>query len=120
LIDYGSGIEGCAYIFPRLDPQTGINSIGASMFLSPRNMRALWVRLYLLGEGENFELAHVQSNGIVENVRSQGIEISEIFYYQGIQGPIKIWEINYTGDEEYKEEYVQKNYPKEIKQRSTV
>ena len=119
LIDFDSGIDGCAYIFPQLY-DTGINPMGAAMFLSPRNMRALWVRLYLLEEGENFELVHTESNKVIESLRNQGINIIEIIYYRGFQGPIKIWKINYVGDEKYNEEYIQREYPERIAGRRDV
>ena len=119
LLDFGSGVEGGAYIFTQLK-ESGVNPMGAAMFLSPRNMRALWVRLYLLEEGENFELVHVETNKVVESVRQQGIDLPEIIYYNGIQGPIKIWKVNYVGDEEYNEEYVQKPFPEEIAGRGYV
>ena len=113
LVDFGSGIDGGAYIFPQLH-NTGINPMGAAMFLSPRNMRALWVRLYLLEEGENFELVHTESSKVVESLRNQGINITEIIYYGRFQGPIKIWKVNYVGDEKYNEEYIQREYPERI------
>ena len=34
------------------------------------------------------------------------MNIDEFVYFNGVHGPIKIWEINYTGNEEYKFEYV--------------
>lgn len=120
LTDFGSGIEGAAYIFPSLvenNQGLTVNPYGATMFLSPRNMRALWVRLYLLEEGENFKLVHVESSLVVKSLRSQGLNISEIIYFGGVIGPIKIWEINYTGNETYNAEYLQKTYPERIKDR---
>ncbi len=119
LIDFDSGVEGGAYLFTQLK-EDGINPIGAAMFLSPRNMRALWVRLYLLGEGENFELIHEESNKVVESIRGQGINIPEIIYYRGFQGPIKIWKVNYVGDEKYNEEYIQRVYPDRIAERRNI
>ncbi len=119
LTDFDSGIDGCAYVFPQLY-DTGINPMGAVMFLSPRNMRALWVRLYLLEEGENFELVHTEPSKVVESLRNQGVNITEIIYYGGIQGPIKIWKVNYVGDEKYNEEYVQREYPERIAGRRDV
>jgi hypothetical protein len=55
---------------------------------------------------ENFKLNHTQQNLIVENLEAQGMDLPDFVYYQGIQGPIKIWDIEYTGKEEYKEEYL--------------
>ena len=121
LIDFKTGISGCAYIFQSLDvsgQQVSANNYGAAMYLSPRNMRALWVHLYLLREGKNFELVHTQANPIVASLRSQGMNLSDIIYYQGVQGPIKIWKVNYTGKETYQEEYMRTDFPESIKQRN--
>ena len=121
LIDFGSGIEGAVYIFPSLAESSqglNVNPYGAVMFLSPRNMRALWIRLYLLEEGGNFELVHTESSPLIKSLRNQGLNISsEIIYFGGFNGPIKIWEINYTGNETYNEEYLQRTYPERIKDR---
>ena len=120
LIDFGSGIEGCAYLFPRLIQErqnVKINPKGAALFLSPKNMKALWVRLYLLGEGKNFELVYMESSPIVNILRSNGLNVGEIIYYNQIYGPIKIWKINYSGDEKYNEEYLMKDYPERLKDR---
>jgi len=117
LKDFGSGIEGATYLFPSLvgsEQGVNVNPVGASMFLSPKNMRALWVRMYLLEEGENFHLVHNEPDQIVKELRNQGLNISEIIYFGGIRGPIKIWEVEYTGEEKYNEEYLQRTYPESI------
>jgi asparagine N-glycosylation enzyme membrane subunit Stt3 len=113
-IDFGEGIEASAYIFPKLNPQPngGINAhpFGAVMFISPRLMRGMMAQIYILEDPlknfENFKLNHTQQNLIVENLEAQGMDLPDFVYYQGIQGPIKIWDIEYTGKEEYKEEYL--------------
>lgn len=120
LIDFGSGIEGCAYLFPRLIQEgqnARINPYGAALFLSPRNMRALWVKLYLLEEGENFELAYMESSTLIRSLRSQGLNVGEIIYYDKLYGPIKIWEMNYVGNEKHNEEYIMKDYPERLMDR---
>jgi asparagine N-glycosylation enzyme membrane subunit Stt3 len=111
LKDYGSGIEATAYIFPKFEDGKGYRIQGSAMFLSPRNMGALWVKMYLLNQTDNFELVHVESSEVVKNLRAQGLPSQEIIYYRGIQGPIKIWEIKYTGEEEVNPEYLLTNYP---------
>jgi len=115
-IEFDSGIEAVAYIFPRIDQNAqGLtqNQIGAAMFLSPRLIRGMMTQKYILDDPfnnfPNFNLVHTESNLIVESLREQGMDLPEIIYYQGIQGPIKIWEIEYTGKEEIKEEYLSKN-----------
>jgi len=34
------------------------------------------------------------------------MNLPDFIYYQGIQGPIKIWEIEYTGNEKIRPEYL--------------
>jgi len=112
-MDFGSGINATVYIFPRLIQQgQGIskNPIGAAMFLSPRLMRGLLTQIYILDDPfnkfSNFKLAHTEPNLIIESLRNQGLDLPEFVYFQGVQGPIKIWEIKYTGDEKIKQEYL--------------
>lgn len=116
LIDFGegSGIEGAAYIIPRFIDGEGYNSRGSALFLSPRNMRALWVQMYLLNNVEHFELIHVEDNNVVKSLKSQGIQSRELIYYRGLQGPIKIWELKYTGEEEFNEEYLMLDFPEHL------
>jgi hypothetical protein len=118
-MDFETGIEATAFLFPRIDSGAqgvSANPIGASMFISPRLMRGMMSQVYILGDPlenfPNFNLVHTQSNLIVENLKSQGMDIPELVYFQGIQGPIKIWEIEYTGKEETKEEYLDTDYTK--------
>jgi len=34
------------------------------------------------------------------------MNLPEFVYYQGVQGPIKIWSIKYNGDEKVNQEYL--------------
>jgi asparagine N-glycosylation enzyme membrane subunit Stt3 len=113
LIDFGSGIEAGVFVFPRLLSEArglSSNPIGAAMFISPRLMRGMFSQVYLLDDSlnnfPNFKLVHSEPNFIVNDLRNQGLDLPEIIYYSGIQGPIKIWEIEYTGNEQIKEEYL--------------
>jgi len=114
LIDFGTGVEGCVYIFPKLVDGSGYNPKGSALFLSPRNMRALWVQMYLLDNVEHFKLVHTEANIIVKDLRRQGMPSRDLIYYKGIQGPIKIWEIEYTGNEVFNEEYMLLDYPEHL------
>jgi len=114
LMDFGTGVEGCAYIFPKLVDGSGYNPKGSALFLSPRNMRALWVQMYLLDNVEHFKLVHTEANVIVKDLRRQGMPSRDLIYYKGIQGPIKIWEIEYTGNEVFNEEYMLLDYPEHL------
>jgi len=122
LIDFGNEkentIDAAAYIIPSLSQGGEINYIGAAMYLSPKNMKALWVKLYLFGQEENFELVHSEPSPIhSQYLIPQNVDVGEIIYYQGIQGPIKIWEVNYNGKEKIIPEYTQRDFPEEIKDR---
>jgi hypothetical protein len=54
----------------------------------------------------NFKIAHVEPNTIIADLNNQGMNLPEFVYYQGVQGPIKIWEIKYIGNEKVKQEYL--------------
>jgi asparagine N-glycosylation enzyme membrane subunit Stt3 len=118
-IDFGSGIEGTATIIQNIyqsNQGMSVDNLGALMYLSPRLMRGLLAQIYILDDPfnnfEHFELVHTEPNLIVDSLRSQGMNLREFVYYQGVQGPIKIWEISYTGEEEIKEEYLDKDASK--------
>ncbi len=112
-MDFKDGIEACAYIFPRIDSKgQGVekNSIGAAMYLSPRLMRGFLAQKYILDDPfnkfPNFKVVHSEPSFIVDILNSQGMNLPEFVYYQGIQGPIKIWSIKYTGNEKIEQKYL--------------
>jgi asparagine N-glycosylation enzyme membrane subunit Stt3 len=120
LIDFKSGIDACAYIFPYINPQQnggiGINRIGAAMYLSPRLMRGMLSNIYLLNDPQkrypNFKLVHTEQSLLVDNLNQQGANLPDFVYYGGVYGPIKIWGIDYTGNETIKQEYLDKDASK--------
>jgi len=118
LVDFGVGrantINGCAYIFSKLGNDGSFSKAGSAMYLSPRNMRALWVKLYLLGQGDSFKLVHSELSPISKYLKANSVDATDVVYYQGVQGPIKIWKIEYRGDEKINPEYLQKDYPERI------
>ncbi|MEK6935668.1 MAG: STT3 domain-containing protein [Nanoarchaeota archaeon] len=112
-VDFGSGIEATAFVLPELiNSGQGLSSnpIGSAMFLSPRLMRSMLIQKYILNDPfkkfPNFKLAHTEPNLIINDLNAQGMNLPDFIYYQGIQGPIKIWEIKYTGQEKIKQEYL--------------
>jgi asparagine N-glycosylation enzyme membrane subunit Stt3 len=118
-IDFKSGIEGCAYIFPQLIQEgQGIrqNPTGAAMFLSPRLMRGYFAQKYILDDPfkkfPNFKLEHTEQSLIVDSLKEQGMSLPDFVYFNGVQGPIKIWNITYTGKERIKQEYLDIDYSK--------
>jgi hypothetical protein len=48
------------------------------------------------------------------NNQLQGAKLGEFTYYGDVLGPIKIWEIKYAGNEEFKQEYVDTDYTKYV------
>ena len=119
--DYKTGINATAYIMERAyNSGNGmqIDNLGAAMYISPRLMRGLLSQIYLLnnslGNFDNFKPVHSEPNPIIEYLNQQGANLNEFIYFNGIQGPIKIWEIKYSGNEEKKEEYLLTKPPASI------
>lgn len=110
---FSEGLEAAAYIFPKLSfdsGNVGIDRIGAAIFVTPRLMRSMTIQKYILEDPfkkyQSFELAHREDNIVVSSLNSQGADLPKIIYYQGFQGPIEIYKINYLGNEKFKEEYI--------------
>ena len=86
------------------------------MFLSPRLMRGYLVQKYILNDPfknfPNFKLVHTEQNLIINDLNIQGMNLPDFIYYQGVQGPIKIWEIKYTGNEKVDQKYLDKDSSK--------
>ncbi len=101
LIDFKKGVDAGIYIFPVFQQEAnrvGIDSTGALIYLSNKTVRSQLARLYLYGEETPaFTLVHTQDDPIVEQLKALTILGSDqdFVYFQGIRGPIKIWEINY-------------------------
>jgi hypothetical protein len=94
---------------------TNINNLGSAIFLTEKSMEALWIKLYLLDQGKNFKLVHKEQDFVVENLKQQGADIGDFVFYQGIRGPIKIWQISYPPDTKFKPEYLDTEYLKSVR-----
>lgn len=117
LYDFKTGYEGCAYILPKVIQESQgarLSQLGSAFFLSARNMRALWVKLYLLGGGDNFELVHKEDDLVVKNVKATA-SVGDMLIYYDIHGPIKIWKINYPSDIKSNDTYLSKEYPDSVR-----
>jgi hypothetical protein len=68
------------------------------MYLSPLVSGGLFAQLYLMNDPfDNYptlRLAHSQQDSFMQFMNSQGFG-AEFVYYNGLHGPIKIWEVNY-------------------------
>lgn len=102
--DFKEGLNGTIKIINRVDSAGNILTKGALIYASPRVSKTLLSHLYILDDPtdkfSNFGIAHIEPDIFTQQ--------NEIFYYDpvGIIGPIKIWSITYSGDEEYMEEYI--------------
>ena len=117
LYDFKKGYGGCVYIVPRViqeSPGARVSEMGSAFFLSERNMRALWVKLYLLNQDDNFELVHKEQDLIAQNVNSK-FNVGDIITYYDIHGPIKIWKINYPENIKANSAYLSKDYPDSVR-----
>ncbi len=110
----GPCLKAAIYLMPRITQSGGgINIVpnGAGLYLNERAMNALWVRLYLLGEGKNFELVHKEPNLIIEQLKQQGAQLPDFVYFSDVLGPIKIWKVNYPENIALRTEYLNTGYP---------
>ncbi len=119
LHDFGSGLESGIYIFPRINPTAQsfqVEEDGALLYLSKRTVKSQLARLYLYNENNpNFRLAHSQDDFIVQQIKNQRPDFNfDIIYFQGLRGPIKIWEISYPSNIQFKKEFLDTIYPQEL------
>jgi len=114
IIDFGTGLEAVAYVFPKLDQTTaeGVNveEMGAMMYFSPKNMNSLVVQNYLLNNAmsgyEDLKLVYVGSDPIVKSLAAQGYNLGEFIFFNGLRGPIKIWKVSYSENVQVLEEFL--------------
>ncbi len=113
--DYGSGIDAGVYIFPRFEQgQQGgqIEPTGAMLYLSNKTVKSQLARLYLYRENNpSFVLVHDEDDFLVENLKRANATSQPIVYYQGVRGPISIWEINYPSGIAFNKSFLEKDYP---------
>jgi hypothetical protein len=118
-MDFNSGLYAGIFLYPKLKDVSGgltANPIGAAFYLSERTIDSRLARLYLFGEeSDYFVLAHTEPNLFIEDIEQQGLYIGDFMEYRGFQGPIKIWEINYPSDIQLNEDYLNIEYPVEIR-----
>ena len=82
------------------------------MYLSGRTIHSQLAKLYLFKQNTDyFNLVHVEDSFVIDNLKQQGLDVGEFVYYQGFQGPIKIWEIKYPSNIKSNPEYLEINYP---------
>ncbi|MEA3329248.1 MAG: STT3 domain-containing protein [Nanoarchaeota archaeon] len=119
LIEFDEGIEAGIFLIDEIvqeNGQVGKNPNAKGFYLSSRTINSFMVRKYLFEEEGDFNLVHNEPNLITASLRSQGFPIGDFAYFQGnFIGPIKIWEINYPSSIQFNQDYLETDYPEELK-----
>ena len=114
VLDFGGGLDATIKMIPQVsqNAQGGIqvDRIGAAIYLSPKVSKSLFAQLYLLGDPEKkyptITLAHSEPDVILNDLNSQGANIGEIAYFNGLRGALKIWKVDYPENIITKEEFL--------------
>ena len=120
LTDFKSGVDAGIFalpVFAEAGGQPQIERDYILMYLSSKTVQSQLARLYLYNEENSyFKLVHTEDNLFVKNLKQAGLlNANEDFVmYQGFQGPIKIWEINYPQGIEFNPKYISTIYPPEL------
>jgi len=117
LFDFEEGLEGTSYIIQEVDYGNNgleIDEFGSVIYISPRVMRGLLAQKYILNDPlnnfENFQLSYSKDSPFIKSLRNYNLNLGEFITYGGnLEGPIKIWEIEYTGDEQFNQSYIDKD-----------
>jgi len=103
LTDFGNGINATVYIFPRYvqDSASGqMDMVGAALYLSEKVKDSLVAQLFLMNDPKKlypeFKLVHVENSYYVSLFKFQNVDVGNFVYFNGVQGPIKIWEITHS------------------------
>jgi asparagine N-glycosylation enzyme membrane subunit Stt3 len=102
LYDFKNGTNSGIYIIPQITQTNDglqMNEKGALMYFSSKIVDSLFVQLYLMNDPlnkyEGINLAHSEPDPLETSIEMySGKKINEFFYFGGIIGPLKIWEIN--------------------------
>ena len=116
LYDFESGLDAGVFLYASLksssDGKVSINERGAALYLSKRTVHSQLARLYLFNQKSDYiKLVHTEDSYIVDSLKQQGVNVSDFVYYQGFQGPIKIWEISYPKDIKANPEFLKTDFP---------
>ena len=117
--DFGEGVEAGLFFMPLVSAsnnQAQIDPNGAMLYLSRRVVKSQLARLYLYGQDdEYFKTVHIEDDLVVQELKAQGVSFGHFVYYQGLRGPINIWEVKYPSNMKVKQEYLSTSFPKDKK-----
>jgi len=102
IIDFGDGLNATVRMLPLISAGgqgIQVDNLGSAIYLSPKVSAGLFAQIYLMDDPFNnyptLKVAHSEPDPFVKSLNSQGANLQELVYYQGLRGPIKIWEVNY-------------------------
>ncbi|MGY4884235.1 MAG: STT3 domain-containing protein [Nanobdellota archaeon] len=113
LYDFKNGTNTAIYIIPQIiqvNSGLQLDEEGALIYLSPKVVDSLIAQLYLMNDPlkryETVELAHSEPDPIETYLEMySSMKINEFFYFNGLRGPLKIWEVNYPDEIIAREEF---------------
>lgn len=112
-LDFGKGVNSLVMFVPSLDQGSSgfsINPVGSVIYLSEKTKDTLFSQLYLMNDPKNIyptiNIAHSEDDPVIKSLKSQGVAIGDFIYYQGLRGPIKIWEVGYPDNVIEREEFL--------------
>jgi len=113
LIDFKTGLEGTAFIIQNIiqgNQGIQVDQTGALMYFSPRMTRGFFTQVYIMNDPNkkftHFKLTYSEPDMIIASLNNQGAKLNEFVYFQGVRGPIKIWNVEYTGNEKIRQEFI--------------
>ncbi len=116
--DFMSGIEAGIVSVPAATQQGSIERDAVILYLSNKTVQSHLARLYLYKDKDpNFVLVHSEDDYIVDQLKRANLlrPDEDFVVYQGLRGPIRIWEINYPEGTQEVTEYLSKEYPEHLR-----
>ena len=112
--DFGEGYESCIKLIPKLVQNSQgairIDPIDALIYLNPRTFNSLVGQLYVLRDVQNkypnLELVNSEQNYIIEALNSQGSNLPNFVFFQGLRSSLDIWEYQDSENILINEEYL--------------
>lgn len=113
IVSFGEGIESIIQIIPSISvsgTNVQLDNTGAAIYLSEKVSKSLFAQLYLMNDPlksySTLKLTHSEDDFVVKSLKEQGVQLEDFVYYQGLRGPIKIWEVNYPEDIITRQEFI--------------
>lgn len=114
--DFGEGIESIIQVIPSVSASNSgslnFEKMGSIIYLSPKVSKSLFAQLYLLDDVfekyPTVKLVKSEKNNLMKEIEKY--YDGEFVYYGGsLQGPIKIWEVNYPEKIVAHDEFLEKS-----------